>query len=210
MRRYWMTTIATIAAAVSFGSSAAAANPFPNIVYIISDDRGWKDVGYHGSANIDTLAQGGRRAARTVLRPADVHSDGRGGDERALSVPILIADRHSVGPPLEIADRRVAAAPGAEGGRLRDCPDRQLAPGSRRPGRASARRPRSPAVGASAERARARQQISEPSRPISSARSAPARGLLHRPAHVDDVLIEPPPLALPPLYPSRVRIWSDW
>ena len=46
---------------VSFGSSVAAANPLPNIVYIISDDQGWKDVGYHGSANIDTLAQGGAR-----------------------------------------------------------------------------------------------------------------------------------------------------
>ncbi len=40
MRRSWMTMIATIAAAVSFGSSAAAANPHPNIVYIISDDQG--------------------------------------------------------------------------------------------------------------------------------------------------------------------------
>ncbi len=49
MRRSWMTTIATIAAAVSFGSSASAVNPHPNIVYIISDDQGWKDVGYHGS-----------------------------------------------------------------------------------------------------------------------------------------------------------------
>jgi hypothetical protein len=34
--------------AVSFGSSAAAAKPHPNIVYIFSD-QGWKDVGYHGS-----------------------------------------------------------------------------------------------------------------------------------------------------------------
>ena len=44
-----MTRIATIAAAVSFGPSAAAANPHPNIVYTISDDQGWKDVGCHGS-----------------------------------------------------------------------------------------------------------------------------------------------------------------
>ena len=50
MRRSRMTTIATIAAAVSFGSSAASRpTPHPNIVYIISDDQGWKDVGYHGS-----------------------------------------------------------------------------------------------------------------------------------------------------------------
>jgi hypothetical protein len=38
MRRSRMTTIATIAAAVSFGSSAAVANRHPNIVFIISDD----------------------------------------------------------------------------------------------------------------------------------------------------------------------------
>ena len=35
----------------------------PNIVYILSDDQGWKDVGYHGSdiktPNIDKLAAGG-------------------------------------------------------------------------------------------------------------------------------------------------------
>ena len=63
MRRSWMSTIVTIAAAVSFGSSAAAANPHPNIVYIISDDQGWKDVGYHGT-----------RAA--VLRRVGVWRDG--------------------------------------------------------------------------------------------------------------------------------------
>ena len=76
MRRSWMTTIATIAAAVSFGSSAAAANPHPNIVYILSDAQGWKDVGYHGSdiktTNIDTLAQGAADAwrLRRVKKPA--------------------------------------------------------------------------------------------------------------------------------------------
>jgi Sulfatase len=37
----------------------------PNIVYIVSDDQGWKDVGYHGSdiktPNIDQLASSGTR-----------------------------------------------------------------------------------------------------------------------------------------------------
>ncbi|MCF7973242.1 MAG: sulfatase-like hydrolase/transferase [Phycisphaerae bacterium] len=36
----------------------------PNIVFIIADDMGWKDIGYHGSEiktpNLDRLAQGGR------------------------------------------------------------------------------------------------------------------------------------------------------
>ena len=50
---------------------AVAANPAraqsqnPNIIYIMSDDQGWKDVGYHGSdiktPNIDHLAAGGAR-----------------------------------------------------------------------------------------------------------------------------------------------------
>jgi hypothetical protein len=37
----------------------------PNIIYIVSDDQGWKDVGYHASdiltPNIDALAKGGAR-----------------------------------------------------------------------------------------------------------------------------------------------------
>jgi Sulfatase len=39
----------------------------PNVVYIVSDDQGWKDVGYHGSdirtPNLDELATAGARLA---------------------------------------------------------------------------------------------------------------------------------------------------
>ena len=39
--------------------------PRPHIIYIVADDLGWNDVGFHGSdirtPNIDKLAQGGAR-----------------------------------------------------------------------------------------------------------------------------------------------------
>lgn len=47
--------------------------PRPNIVYIVSDDQGWKDVGYHGSdiktPNIDQLATTGTRVEQFYAQP---------------------------------------------------------------------------------------------------------------------------------------------
>jgi arylsulfatase A-like enzyme len=54
----------SIAAGVPLTASAADAKR-PHILYIVADDLGWKDVGFHGSdirtPNIDKLAQGGAR-----------------------------------------------------------------------------------------------------------------------------------------------------
>ncbi|MBN8596322.1 MAG: arylsulfatase [Planctomycetes bacterium] len=45
----------------------------PNILYIVADDVGWKDVGYHGSdiktPNIDKLAAGGARLEQFYAQP---------------------------------------------------------------------------------------------------------------------------------------------
>ncbi len=52
---------------------AHAADNKPNIVYIVADDLGWKDVGYHGSdiktPNIDKLAENGARLEQFYAQP---------------------------------------------------------------------------------------------------------------------------------------------
>lgn len=54
-------------------AAVARAEPAPNIVYIVSDDQGWKDVGYHGSdiatPNIDALAAGGTTLEQFYVQP---------------------------------------------------------------------------------------------------------------------------------------------
>jgi arylsulfatase A-like enzyme len=50
-----------------------AAAPRPNIVYLVADDQGWKDVGFHGSdiktPNLDRLAKGGARLEQFYAQP---------------------------------------------------------------------------------------------------------------------------------------------
>jgi arylsulfatase A-like enzyme len=52
---------------------ALAAAPGPNILYIVADDLGWKDVGFHGSdietPNIDRLARTGARLEQFYAQP---------------------------------------------------------------------------------------------------------------------------------------------
>src|SRR2546427_2756798 len=51
----------------------SAADTKPNIVYIVADDLGWKDVGFHGSdiktPNIDDLARNGARLEQFYAQP---------------------------------------------------------------------------------------------------------------------------------------------
>ncbi|MCX5496703.1 arylsulfatase [Kaistia dalseonensis] len=59
--------------AVAWPRDSAIAQQPPNIVYIVSDDQGWKDVGYHGSPihtpNIDELAATGARMEQFYAQP---------------------------------------------------------------------------------------------------------------------------------------------
>jgi len=54
-------------------AEAQSAPPRPHIVYIVADDLGWKDVGFHGSdiktPNIDKLAQDGARLEQFYVQP---------------------------------------------------------------------------------------------------------------------------------------------
>ena len=74
-RRVMVFVLALSASSVG-GVPLAAAQPEappPNIVYIVSDDQGWKDVGFHGSdiktPNLDRLAQGGARLEQFYAQP---------------------------------------------------------------------------------------------------------------------------------------------
>jgi arylsulfatase A-like enzyme len=54
-------------------AEAQPAPPRPHIVYIVADDLGWKDVGFHGSdiqtPNIDSLARDGARLEQFYVQP---------------------------------------------------------------------------------------------------------------------------------------------
>lgn len=70
----WLALAASAGSLIATSSAtAAAAAPRPHIVYILADDLGWKDVGFHGSdiktPNLDRLAQGGARLEQFYAQP---------------------------------------------------------------------------------------------------------------------------------------------
>ncbi len=74
MTRAVLASIVLIVLTTVGGQSAApAVEPKPNILYIVADDLGWKDVGFHGSdiktPNIDRLAAGGARLEQFYVCP---------------------------------------------------------------------------------------------------------------------------------------------
>lgn len=74
LARYFGTTAALFCSTLLLSSRPAhAQSGKPNIVYIVSDDQGWKDVSYHGSdiktPNIDRLAADGVRLEQFYAQP---------------------------------------------------------------------------------------------------------------------------------------------
>ena len=76
-RQRWMCAILALLAAFlgipEFGSAADPPDAKPNFVFIIADDLGWNDVGYHGSEintpRLDRLAAGGVRLDQHYVTP---------------------------------------------------------------------------------------------------------------------------------------------
>jgi len=69
MVRFALAVLVLLAGAASAQESA----PRPHILYVLADDLGWKDVGFHGSdirtPNLDALAKGGERLEQFYSEP---------------------------------------------------------------------------------------------------------------------------------------------
>jgi arylsulfatase A-like enzyme len=74
LRYYFLSLLTNAVILVTAWNSACAADNKPNIVYIVADDLGWKDVGFNGATdiktpNIDKLARTGARLEQFYAQP---------------------------------------------------------------------------------------------------------------------------------------------
>jgi hypothetical protein len=92
-RKGWQVSLlaaVTLASLITAGTTRAAETRKPNIVYIVGDDLGWKDVGFHGS---DIIAQDpSEKSDVAVQNPAKVAELQKRANELAASMakPMLM------------------------------------------------------------------------------------------------------------------------
>jgi arylsulfatase A-like enzyme len=127
--------IAVLAGAALFNAIAPAhaADKKPNIVHIVADDLGWKDVGFNGATdiktpNIDALAAGGAKFTQFYVQPMCTPT------RAALMTgryPFRYGLQTMVIPSVSTygLDNRVAHAAVPQGSRLQDRDRRQVASG---------------------------------------------------------------------------------
>jgi arylsulfatase A-like enzyme len=65
--------VSAIASSLIYETAAAAETTKPNVIFILADDLGWRDVGFHGSdiktPNLDKLAETGARLENYYVQP---------------------------------------------------------------------------------------------------------------------------------------------
>ena len=134
---YGLSLLTAGAALFSAIAPAQAADKKPNIVHIVADDLGWKDVGFNGctdikTPNIDALAAGGAKFTQFYVQPMCTPTRAA-PDDRPLSLPLRPAnDRHPFRLRLRPGHHRMAHAAVPQGGRLQDRDHRQVASRPRR------------------------------------------------------------------------------
>ena len=73
LQRILFAVIGSLLVALISDAAHAAGSEKPNIIYVLADDLGWKDVGFHGSdiqtPNLDKLAAEGVRLERHYTAP---------------------------------------------------------------------------------------------------------------------------------------------
>ena len=116
---------------------AFAAEKQPNIVHIVADDLGWKDVGFNGCAdiktpNLDSLAADGAKLTQFYVQPMCTPTraalmTGRYPFRYGLQTIVIPSVRR-----LRTRHQRMAPAAVPEGSRLQDRHHRQMASWPRR------------------------------------------------------------------------------